>query len=479
MEESCEMPDLLNIFTEIVCDRKDYCFVCLRTGDERRLVKPQSFQKFMAAAKLDARSDVLFVCYICERQATNALSLLHAAMFASSLSLVLTELCSRNIKSNQVLLEKKFFNKILTKVDLSNHLTPKVITEEVGRIRNNYHLSETETLVMDNKQIYEAVPIPVVGITMLRQPGPQAECPAPHRCTTPSILPDEEVTHEKQNPPPPETYVILDDEDDPLNPTSTSIDKEPPLNQTTLTSVVNLNNNLVITLDPPSLVTLEQLLAEQKKMPKDYILHPVFLTDSGEMNIPSLFAVITNDSLIFQDSLKQTTHSMPLQINTQIVKESLKTNREVFVQICKKFQLPAMNSNLVHRAIDKSCQNDFPVYPRKKMKIDGSMLHNALCKMKKGGSFKTADSSIVKQVMISDISSDMDEVPRLSKSGATKTNWEDKIPMDVISFVDAVDPNAHQMLKEMEPNGCDSVKVGNVRSLALKRGLDVDIIDLC
>lgn len=58
MAESCEAPDLLNIFTKIVCDKQNYCFVCLRTSDERRLVKPEAFRNFLYAAKVRTKGNV-------------------------------------------------------------------------------------------------------------------------------------------------------------------------------------------------------------------------------------------------------------------------------------------------------------------------------------------------------------------------------------------------------------------------------------
>lgn len=216
--------------------------------------------------------------------------------------------------------------------------------------------------------------------------------------------------------------------------TSTATEKEPPVGQNMLTTVANLSSKLVITLDPPSLVTFEALLADQSKLHADYILHPIFLSDSGEMNIPSLSAVIINDCLIFQDSSKLSHHSRPLQINMEIVKKHLKGNREVFIQIYNTFQLPIINSNLGHVAIDNSCQNEFQNYPKKKMKIDGGMLHDAFCDKKRDSS-GSGYSAMIKEVTISDISSDMDETAKPGKGGVSKTDWEDKIPMDVISFV--------------------------------------------
>lgn len=44
---------------------------------------------------------------------------------------------------------------------------------------------------------------------------------------------------------------------------------------------------------------------------------------------------------------------------------------------------------------------------------------------------------------------------------------------------DAVDPNAHEVLGKVAPNGCGSMRVENVRSIAHEKGLHADIIDLC
>lgn len=56
--EPCTVPELLHIFTKIVCERKDYCFICLRTSDERRLIPPNHFKNFTAALKINTNGGV-------------------------------------------------------------------------------------------------------------------------------------------------------------------------------------------------------------------------------------------------------------------------------------------------------------------------------------------------------------------------------------------------------------------------------------
>lgn len=159
----------------------------------------------------------------------------------------------------------------------------------------------------------------------------------------------------------------------------------------------------------------------------------IVLTPNQNVNTPGK---VPNSNA--QNVIQQSQPILNSNISSQNVTPPI-LNSNASCQNQRQYAQSVRNSNVSQNVIQSSvlnsnvsCQNE--MYPHKKMKVDAA-LDNILSTPNNSNKLK-GKGQMFKNVKITDISSDMDRVaPVGSKTVDHRTDWEDKIPMDVISFV--------------------------------------------
>ncbi|XP_063899503.1 uncharacterized protein LOC110381805 [Helicoverpa armigera] len=419
-----------------------YCFICLRTKHETKLVNNnEAVKTFAKEIKMDIKFKHNNICYICEYKALKALQFFKSLTFAVAVDTIFADIILHKNNHYNVF-RKNNFKKLMDKFGFpATMMLPSTWEAEFAAVRSSTTLTQTKTLTLgvDGKPLHTRNTGPPRDIYLIPDEPPGADtiggvteilknnpdCDALNmkdnfakqfRGILRAPATEKTVENVAENPlfstnvDNIQTLVILDDEDSneqcikisKVESQAPTVPETPPNSQPTrLVPIQNLlekpTPKLTVPLEnlliqPRDVFTGNSLLLTTPNGPTE--LHPIAIRE-GVTVVPSINAKIVNGVLIYND--------------------------------------PAMN--LAQEAINVSSAANTQKDNEK----------NALLKsyLSKG---KTIDIYGPKRDSVSDI----DEVATPVKKSKvlpenvedrSRIDWEDKIPMDVISFVDAVDPN--------------------------------------
>ncbi|XP_075989920.1 uncharacterized protein LOC142985568 [Anticarsia gemmatalis] len=439
-------PELSSIFDDILYNKHDYCYLCLRTSEETRLVHPVNFKQVVAAARIKTNLGTNKLCYICESQSLAALKVLRAATLAASVHIILNNLKQDYNGTKLSSLQYKDFYKLFMSCSLSLKLTPLAISKEISIIRNNTQLTVTDVVVMDNFEMQQTVqPLTTENVQLHNSILINHINDASDGSHAPEVIVPDTLNDVMELESQEEFCIISDDDND--NSTLSSSQPSPPL-QLPLTD--DLNTKLVVTWKPyPRIIPVNDFIKQQESG-HNFILHPIFLNPQGYLIIPSLKATLHNKQLIFKDDSSQIIASHPFDVSTDVIKQNLALDKDVYLQTG---EIPNLNTNISENTaellnLNTNIAENTPESTNNKHRkpltitlvISGSTksggksdschndVSNESCQSK---NIKLKLPSNKKQVVnsnitISEISSDLDNVGETSKT--IKTDWEDKIP---------------------------------------------------
>lgn len=493
------------IFTKILRDGLDYCSLCFHTSDERRLVEPHYFKLYLEATKLQRGPTPLAICYICERRSKHALEVFTRARYSASVRLILEVLLRRHVSEERVIFDQKYFKKLLNGIHLdSSSYTPELIENHLQGLRLN-DVIQSDMELTDSTTVYSCTGT-VTGMSCRKEkkriiptvkyqpiaPRPDANPPAKTAASTSQLNKTVDLPLPKN--PKPQNYI--------------------PCNLSLLTKEQTLEPGA--TPQVPKVITVKDITELNSGSTAKFILHSVYKVGDNKYAVPSLSADIIDNTICFYDAYRNVISTQALEIDALIKQTTTPpTNQKPGFLTCQtnvkhhsgEANLP--NVSCQTNVTTDSCQTDVPAVPsdnnvvvlynneihNKNATFDGKVIscltRNSAPSTTSAGVVETPSKRKklnnrktwprISDVKIMDISSDMDNVQDVKRA----TDWEDKIPMDVISFMDAVDPHADKAFIQpmIQPLGpLWDIQIGEPRSLANEeeeQGIHSDIIDLC
>ncbi|KAF9411543.1 hypothetical protein HW555_009691 [Spodoptera exigua] len=160
-----ETPILENFFSVLERGAVNYCIVCLRTEDERLLVRPQYFVEFAQAMKIEKHWKHNYICKYCERQAYLALRFLKVIKVSAAVDTIFAELLYQKKKKGVNVFSRRHFKNILWSCNVENKSAPPTFYEyQLRKIREAADYAAIKPIVIDN---IEGLPVtdPVGKIT--------------------------------------------------------------------------------------------------------------------------------------------------------------------------------------------------------------------------------------------------------------------------------------------------------------------------
>ncbi|XP_022834830.1 flocculation protein FLO11-like [Spodoptera litura] len=146
-----ETPILEKFFSILEGGAVNYCIVCLRTENERLLVRPQYFTRFARAVKIDKYWKHNYICNYCERQAYVALRFYTATKLSASVDTIFAELLYQKKRKVANVFSERQFRNILWSCDVENKTaTPKYYEQQLRKIHYAAEYAASKPVVVDN-----------------------------------------------------------------------------------------------------------------------------------------------------------------------------------------------------------------------------------------------------------------------------------------------------------------------------------------
>ncbi|CAH1642595.1 unnamed protein product [Spodoptera littoralis] len=146
-----EIPILEKFFSILEGGAVNYCIVCLRTENERLLVRPQYFTRFARAVKIDKYWKHNYICNYCERQAYIALRFYTATRLSASVDTIFAELLYQKKRKVANVFSERQFRNILWSCDVENkNATPKYYEQQLRKIHYAAEYAVSKPVVVDN-----------------------------------------------------------------------------------------------------------------------------------------------------------------------------------------------------------------------------------------------------------------------------------------------------------------------------------------
>nr|XP_049696130.1 uncharacterized protein LOC110381805 isoform X2 [Helicoverpa armigera] len=419
-----------------------YCFICLRTKHETKLVNNnEAVKTFAKEIKMDIKFKHNNICYICEYKALKALQFFKSLTFAVAVDTIFADVILHKNNHYNVF-RKNNFKKLMDKFGFpATMMLPSTWEAEFAAVRSSTTLTQTKTLALgvDGKPLHTRNTGPPRDIYLIPDEPPGADtiggvteilknnpdCDALNmkdnfakqfRGILRAPATDKTVENVAENPlfstnvDNIQTLVILDDEDSneqcikisKVESQAPTVPETPPNSQPTrLVPIQNLlekpTPKLTVPLEnlliqPRDVFTGNSLLLTTPNGPTE--LHPIAIRE-GVTVVPSINAKIVNGVLIYNDPAMNLAQEA---INVNSVANTQKDNEKNM--LLKSYLSKGKTVDFCGPKRDSVSQIDEVATPVKKSKV----------------------------------------LPE-NVEDRSRIDWEDKIPMDVISFVDAVDPN--------------------------------------
>ncbi|KAJ2941717.1 hypothetical protein O0L34_g10525 [Tuta absoluta] len=488
--------NVARIYEQTIRPGRAYCRVCLRSAAETTLVPPKNIGQFTEALKLNIfeGKKVRSVCYVCEAYAGTALLVYQACVNAVSVKNVCQPL--KNMKANDPVPES------LRKAIFGCNASLK-------EYRKKSVMQQTEVLVVDSS-----------GIEW--QPG-KGSVNEPTKIIAPPMsrqLPAQALEQ-------PLVTVVLDDDDDDMPPNEQTPTIIPPTN-TTVPTLVPIQTLLHPKhKNTPNLATLlpkkMQILCRHENDEKSFVLHPVVVGESGNLVAPSLGAQVVNGQLVYDAKVykpmpmvdcTQTSYVLegsnlkPVQdtTNSQIEPEEIlpdkrkpttnsKPERIYGTDQYKKRLSDAPDRANKKKTVDSAVNSQYvvdldtinnilnntedPLYTITNDETPIAVISNVISKSEDpiaiiSNVVSTSDELRGEEAALSKVTS---RAPQLVEKN-DKIDWEDKIPMDVISFVDSTNPSDCDLIVA-DPHSQQTHAGTQTPAATNLRSTDKYVIDLC
>ncbi|XP_063545189.1 uncharacterized protein LOC134753276 [Cydia strobilella] len=458
---------IVQIHESISRGRGHYCRICFRSTAETRLVKPDHSKNLINKLAIRFKGPIQ-VCVICEALALSAARFVRTLELAARVSDLFTNMGAvqwQNVLKCVAAPDK--YPKVLNDESISRRALD---LDAALRAVPRYELRRTDTLVV---------------------PSP------PQRQDT--------VVMQHANPPIPTAMplapIVMASTLAPMVPALSPLAPRQPGPTTTL------NANTKISVDPEM-----QHVRVVDKETKQIILHPMVHGLDGNVYVPSLQLQILNNGIVrsapniqnvtpaFADSGTLddplniqnvvSPQSTPAKDNYSILRHTLQTQEEIKTYKKKEkseyynFLASQMEEKKQNSNVEIIKMNDLNIVlndegeSKKKRKRSGGSMEKTLSEVELLLSENAKGGCEIRYEIIDDDDVAKDKVEASSRP-VLKTNrtvdWEDKIPMDVISFMDATDPNPEERIMQPPPMGV----ISDVRSVPNDFTEPIECIDLC
>ncbi|XP_035457114.2 uncharacterized protein LOC118280836 isoform X2 [Spodoptera frugiperda] len=155
-----ETPILEKFFSTLERGAINYCIVCLRTENERLLVRPQYFMRFARAMKIEKYWKHNFICNYCERQAYLAVRFYTATRLSASVDTIFAELLYQKKRKVANVFSERQFRNVLWSCDVENkNATPAYYEKQLRKIHYAADYAYQKAVVIDNFGIHIKDPI--------------------------------------------------------------------------------------------------------------------------------------------------------------------------------------------------------------------------------------------------------------------------------------------------------------------------------
>ncbi|XP_030037155.2 uncharacterized protein LOC115452703 [Manduca sexta] len=440
---------LLKIYDKITIGKCSYCFLCFRTESESKLKVPQPFLK--STTSLSTLGNITNtpprICYMCERLAIAAAKFRKAVFFAKSIDMLFKGMMQSSKYQSEVrrLLKR---DEPVDPVEFDRHRMLFVDELELTSYRKTMQLQHTDVVVIDSQDVFTTDPN-----TTITKLGDSCEQTQP----IPDTIDITEDTNSSETDiptnvttTPTDDVIILEDDASNTKTRTRSCEFDPKKDYKRAKIKDKTHEEIKET---PKLVPMNNLMPETETIG---YLHPIIRQSDGKQVVPTLSAHIINGQLLFQDKeilpkplvIENNTILVPTTNNFNSIDELIPNNENIVVL---NDETAVME---VQDIVDKIVVERLDDIERQRV-------------------VKSLEGKQLRQVVV-------DDENKVVKEPLMKTDridWEDKIPMDVISFMDATDPNPPSYIKPLMPSGA----ISNVMSLKDKPKSQIkeEVIDLC
>ncbi|RVE42063.1 hypothetical protein evm_013292 [Chilo suppressalis] len=388
-----------------------FCALCLRT--ETKFTKSKAFAACAKKMRVKTpRNEHL--CYMCEAQVSAALHTLHAVTLAAAVNLWCEtnahKIPRTNIKSLKDVLSSVLYN---------------LKIEEEGvwrRVCSRSRLMQTEALLISTD---------VANATTTASNSEEFRPPETH-ATMLNVIPSV--------PPVIDNIVIIDDEE--------------PTRIIALEKLLENQNSKDAVIIPDG--DIQQMMLRDPNEQNSFLLYPMMKGQDGNTYVPYLNVKVTGDSLHYVTAGEVAKNTSYHESQREFKENQMYLNggpvKVKAMELRGSMLVLAGQPNLESSAqpnLGISGQSNLGISRQLSLVIDGqsNLGVSGQASVVIGGESNLRSEPIVVTSENSDLRK-RDEVDGCAKHAvmSDKVDWEDKIPMDVISFVDATDPNAEQFL---------------------------------
>ncbi|XP_061727517.1 uncharacterized protein LOC133532744 [Cydia pomonella] len=520
---------IVQIHRSINRSRGQYCGICFRSTMETRFVKPVHLKNLLNKLAIRFRGAIQ-VCYLCEALALSAARFFKTLELAARVSDLFTNMDSAQWQGVlQCVMAPDKYPKVLNDESISRRALD---LDAALRAMPRYELRRTDTLVVPSPpQRQDMVVVMQHGnppiSTSMPTLAPIVMAPA----MAPTLAPmATTLTHMAPKLAPMATTLApmattLAPMATTLAPMATTLAQVAP-NLTSMAPALApmLNAKSKVSIDP----VLQHVRVVNKET-KQIVLHPMVHGLDGNVYVPSLQLQIldngilrsapnienvtpklttvnvtptlatdnvTPDNATLEDPLKIQEVVSPPQLtpagkNYSKLRETLqkkdnKTSKKKENNEYYNFLVSQMEERKQKSEVEIIKMNDLNIVlnvdegeSKKKRKRSGGSTEKTLSEVELLLSENAQGGCEIKYEIIDDDDDvEKDKVEPLSRP-VLKTDrtvdWEDKIPMDVISFMDATDPNPEERIMQPPPMGI----ISDVRSVPNDFTEPIECIDLC
>ncbi|XP_013196254.1 uncharacterized protein LOC106139366 [Amyelois transitella] len=359
------MADLQEFIEDITTKEKNFCAVCFRTENDRKLVEPIHLSNFIKLTSLEPFSRKEYVCIFCENQASVALKLYNTLSYARHVTDVLYSLIDK-----KVMTPKSIAYLLPTKIR-SKHLGPVSIKRKklLSSLRRYQALAQTAVLIVDATGVGELQNINNnETITIEEEATPRAGVPR--------LVPINNLLHVPSQQPVDNVLLY-------------------PMSMINGNKILFLSNNFYHANNSnlPILLPDGRIVATPQSGGGQLILQDARVSSLVNVNAEDILSPDRKKATSDVDNVKKTKFVPKIDVRNEVTDD--------FAQVTK------VNSG-------------------------SAMADSDMCKITNLRSLKDKGGL---------------ETPSVLKRADPSIDWEDKIPMDVISFMDANDPNASDINK--------------------------------
>ncbi|XP_063631087.1 uncharacterized protein LOC134802381 [Cydia splendana] len=462
---------IVQIHDSINRGRGHYCRICFRSTVETKLVKPVHLKKLINKLAIHFRGGIQ-VCVICEALALSAARFVRTLELAARVSDLVTNMSAAQWKNvlNCVAAPDKY-----PKV-LNDESVPRRALELDAALRvvPRYELRRTDTLVVPSPPQRQDM------MVVMQHGNP----PIPTPTAMPTLAP-----------------MVMAPAMAPMAPTMAPMaPRNPALMPTTLSAKTKISVD-------PELRHVRVLNKETNQI----VLHPMVQGVDGNVYVPSLqlqildngilrsapniqsvIPALTPDNGPLEDPLSiennppqltpanQSYSQLRHRLTTQEHNNENKEKSEYYNFLVSQMEEKKQNSNVeIIKMNDLNIVLNVDEGESKKRKRSGGSMDKTLSEVELLLSENAQGGCEIKYEIVDDDDDVTKDKVDASSRPVLKTDrtvdWEDKIPMDVISFIDATDPNPEERIMQPPPMGV----ISDVRSVPNDFTEPIECIDLC